>query len=314
MPLRDDWAPAAELIRRLDRVIPPQHWLLDVLLIDDASMTPCVPADFQFDSSSVRTVRTLRLRRNLGHQRAIGIGFVYVAIEMPCDAVVVMDADGEDTAEGVAELLRAFDDTGREQAVFAERIRRSEGVVFRLFYWLYRQIHWILTGIGVRVGNFSVLPYAYLDTLIVLSEIWNHYAAALFRSKLPFKTVPIARGVRISGQSRMNFGALVAHGLSAISVFGEIVGVRVLLVALGGSLLAAAGILVVVLIRLFTDYAIPGWATYAGGILAIIVVQLVTLAATFTLFVLSNRASVGFIPLRDYKLFIARTADLFRHE
>jgi hypothetical protein len=43
-------------------------------------------------------------------------------------------------------------------------------------------------------------------------------------------------------------------------------------------------------------------------------VQLVTLATTFTLFVLSNRASVGFIPLRDYKLFIARTADVFRHE
>jgi len=148
----------------------------------------------------------------------------------------------------------------------------------------------------------------------VLSEIWNHYAAALFRSKLPFTTIPIARGVRISGESRMNFGALVAHGLSAISVFGEIVGVRVLLVALAGSFFAAAGILVVVLIRVFTDYAIPGWATYAGGILAIIVVQLLTLATTFTLFVLSNRASVGFIPLRDYKLFIARTADVFRHE
>jgi len=40
--------------------------------------------------------------------------------------VVVMDADGEDTPEGVAQLLRAYSDTHGETAILAERSRRSE--------------------------------------------------------------------------------------------------------------------------------------------------------------------------------------------
>jgi 2-polyprenyl-3-methyl-5-hydroxy-6-metoxy-1,4-benzoquinol methylase len=81
----------------------------------------------------------------------------------------------------------------------------------------------MLTGISVRVGNFSILPRSYLSTLIVLSELWNHYAAAVFRSRLKFEMIPIPRGRRIAGASRMNFVSLVTHGLSAASVFSDIV-------------------------------------------------------------------------------------------
>jgi hypothetical protein len=261
----------------------------------------------------VRRIRILRLRRNLGHQRAIGLGLAYVAVEMPCDAVLVMDSDGEDTPEGACQLLNTFVAQGGNHVVFAQRARRAEGLVFRTFYFLYRKVHRMLTGISVRVGNFSVVPFADLDTIVVLSELWNHYAAAIFRSKLRFTMTPIARGPRLAGESRMNFGALVAHGLSAISVFGDTVGVRVLLAALGGAVLAFVGLMAVVAIRLFTTQAIPGWATYAAGTMAVIVVQFVTLATTFTLFVLSNRTNLGFIPLRDYPLFIGKVSDIYVH-
>jgi hypothetical protein len=147
-----------------------------------------------------------------------------------------------------------------------------------------------------------------------MSELWNHYAAAVFRSKLPFTMIPIPRGTRIAGTSRMNFVALVSHGLSAISVFGDIVGVRLLIGALAGSLLAGLGMVSVVMIRLFTDLAIPGWATYATGTLAIIAIQMITIGTSFTFFVLSNRTNLGFIPLRDYSLFVEEAVDIYSHE
>ena len=147
-----------------------------------------------------------------------------------------------------------------------------------------------------------------------MSELWNHYAAAVFRSKLPFEMIPIPRGTRINGISRMNFVALVSHGLSAISVFGDIVGVRLLISALAGSVLAGFGTILVVAIRLFTDRAIPGWATYATGTLVIIAIQMITIATSFTFFVLSNRANLGFVPLLDYSLFVEETADIYSHE
>ena len=166
----------------------------------------------------------------------------------------------------------------------------------------------------MRVGNFSILPAEYLSTLVVLSELWSHYAAAVFRSKLPYTMIPIPRGTRIAGRSSMNFVALVSHGLSAISVFGDIVGVRLLIGSMAGVLLAGLGIVVVAMIRLFTSRAIPGWATYATGTLAIIMIQFITIATSFTFFVLSNRMSLGFIPLRDYSLFVGETVEIYSHE
>jgi hypothetical protein len=107
---------------------------------------------------------------------------------------------------------------------------------------------------------------------------------------------------------------LVSHGLSAISVFGDIVGVRLLIGSFLGSLLAGAGIVIVVIIRLFTGLAIPGWATSATGILAVIAIQLITIATSFTFFVLSSRANLGFIPLRDYSWFVEEAVDIYSHE
>jgi hypothetical protein len=168
----------------------------------------------------------------------------------------------------------------------------------------------MLTGISVRVGNFSILPSAYLGTLVVMSELWNHYAAAVFRSGLRFTTTPIPRGYRIAGKSRMNFVSLIAHGMSAISVFGDVVGVRLLIIALAGSSLALLGIMGVVAVRIFTNQAIPGWATYTVGTLVIILIQFITIATSFTFTVLSNRASLAFLPLRDCQLFIAESQEI----
>jgi polyisoprenyl-phosphate glycosyltransferase len=314
MPLRDDWASAAELIRRLDQSISSYACTIEIFLVDDGSLQRCDRDDSQSHFSVVRAIRILRLRRNLGHQRAIAIGLAHIQTTTSCDAVLVMDSDGEDTPEGVVELLRTYSDTHGAKAVFAERSRRSESLVFRSFYHLYRVLHRGLTGISVRVGNFSILPSEYLNTLVAMSELWNHYAAAVFRSKLLFTMIPIPRGTRIAGTSRMNFAALVSHGLSAISVFGDIVGVRLLIGSLAGSLLAGLGIVLVAMIRFFTNRAIPGWATYATGTLAIIMIQFITIATSFTFFMLSNRTNLGFVPLRDYSLFVEEALDIYSHE
>lgn len=311
MPVRDDWPSASELIRQIDRAIDPSRWRLEITLVDDGSVQQHDPAAFASRFSAIRKIRVLRLRRNVGHQRALAIGLVQVQQEGNCDAVAVMDADGEDTPEGLSDLLDAFSRAEGREAIFAKRVRRSESAAFQLFYHLYRLVHLWLTGISVRVGNFSVLPARYLETLVVLPELWNHYAAAVFRSRLPIAMVPIPRGRRIAGKSKMNFVALVMHGLSAVSVFGDTVGVRLLIGSLAGSLLAGLGIVAVLSIRFFTDLAIPGWATYAIGTLAVIMLQMLTIAASFTFFTLSSRASPGFLPLRDCLIFVAESVDVY---
>ena len=102
----------------------------------------------------------------------------------------------------------------------------------------------------------------------------------------------------------MNFVGLVAHGLSAISVFSERVGVRLLIASgiLTGIVLSLlAGALVV---RLTTSLAIPGWATTTVGLLCVLLTQLVMLSLVFVFMVLSGREGTSFLPTRDYAHFV----------
>src|SRR6266852_3108226 len=102
---------------------------------------------------------------------------------------------------------------------------------------------------------------------MVVSELWNHYAAAVFRARILHASLPLPRGTRMAGRSQMIFVSLLVHGLGAISVFSDIVGARLLALTAFGMVMAVLLIGVAAGVRWFTDLAIPGWATYVTGIL-----------------------------------------------
>jgi len=295
----------------LDAALGEQAVNAKVLFVDDWSSVPAPPDLVQTKLKNIVAVETMRLRRNLGHQRAIAIGLCFIHAERKCDAMVVMDADGEDKPEDLPRLVEVFLGEDRRKVIFAQRGRRIADWKFRFGYLLYRWGHRILTGVSVKVGNFSILPAEHLSTLVVVSDTWNHYAASIFKSRIPYGMLPLARGKRLAAGSKMNFVGLVLHGLSAISVFAEIVGARltlaiVALVALLSGLLGA-----VLVIRLGTDWAIPGWATTAAGLLLVIVLQMLTVALGLTLLVLFNRNNLSFLPLRDYRYFVGDVRKLY---
>jgi hypothetical protein len=267
-----------------------------------------------------RAPELLRLRRNLGHQRAIAVALAALASDVDrahdveCEAVVVMDGDGEDSADDIPRLVERLRALPRPEIVFAERTRRAEGLLFRVFYGLFRLAHWLLTGRGVRFGNFSVIPAALLPAFLVLSETWNHYAAAVVRARLPYCTLRTARRKRLRGKSKMNFVSLVAHGLSAVSVFGDVVATRALIAAVTLLGVGAVGIAAALWIRFFTELAIPGWTTNVIAFALILMAQAVTACFVLSIFTLQSRSAMGFLPSRDYGAFIANRGPLHREE
>jgi polyisoprenyl-phosphate glycosyltransferase len=311
VPVFNDWEALGRVIPELDRVLASEPYEPHLLLVDDGSSVPRPPEFLQGPPLvSIREVEHLRLRRNVGHQRAIAIGLAYVHAHLPCKTVLVMDGDGEDRPSDVTSLLRRLEECDHGRIVFAERTRRSEGLVFSSFYHLYRLLHRLLTGYAVRVGNFSVVPGQFLEQLVVTSELWSHYAASVFRSAIPYVTVPAPRGTRVSGKSHMNFVSLAVHGLSAISLYGDIVGVRLLMAASACILVLVAGLGVVVGVRLFTERAIPGWATYAAGILAVMLIQILLSCLALVVLTLGGRVRPGFLPVRDHSYFISHSTKL----
>ena len=298
IPVYNDWEALDQLLPTIDRVLFDHHRSADVLVIDDgSSISPeGTPRDYQ----ALGRIEILRLKRNLGHQRAIAVGLAFVADRIrSCQTLVVMDGDGEDDPKDIPRLLDRFQAEKAEKIVFAERTRRSESIQFRIFYHLYRLVHRILTGFGVRVGNYSVIPRSSLESLVVVSELWNHYAAAAFNSRQPYCTVPTVRAHR-----------LVVHGLSAISVHSEVIGVRMLMTAFVLILLLLLGAVAAVGVRLMTPLAIPGWATTAVGISLVLLAQAVMLALLFCFVTLSGRQGLTFLPIRDYGYFVGDLRNL----
>jgi len=295
-PVYNDWQSLKILAESLTEIAAQHELRIRILAVDDGSTLPA-PADLPAD------LQLIRLARNLGHQRAIAVGLSVAHALGFNQPVMVMDCDGEDRPEDIP-LLLSEHSTYPNQIIFAQRAKRSEGGLFRIFYVLFKGLFILLTGCKINFGNFCLIPPASLERIVYLQEIWNHFAAGVMRSGLPWRTVPTARGVRYAGRSHMNLVALVLHGLSAISVYIEVVYVRLLFAALFIMGLDVLAFLILVYIRFFTLLAIPGWATNVAIGLTVIMVQAVLFLALLSFFVLSCRSAKMFIPIIDYKDFV----------
>ncbi len=304
VPLFNDWEAADVLLDGLDSVFAERPEAVDVLLVDDGSTEPPPDGFAQRRFSALHSIDILRLRRNLGHQRAIAVGLVYVYENRACQAVIVMDSDGEDRPQDIPRLLDLFRQEGASCIAFAARSKRLERFPFRVLYHLYRVIHRLLTGDPVRVGNFSVVPFECLAKLVVVPEIWNHYAAAVIRSRIRFSTIPIPRGRRVAGRSKMNFIGLLLHGLSAFFVYVDIVGARLLVAIALALALETALIAAFVGVRVSASPNAVSLAAYLAALLGIILLQAIPIALILVFSVIGSRINAGFLPLRDCPYFV----------
>lgn len=311
VPVYLEWSTLILLLKLLDDALVDVQRPVSVLVVDDGSPVPMPEALRQMTFRRIQSLDVLLLKRNLGHQRALAVALCHIAAERPCRAVVVMDGDGEDAPADVPRLLAVFEQHGGKEIVFAERLKRSEALLFRVFYRLYRGVHLLLTGIAVRVGNFSVVPGSVLPSLAVSPDLWNHYAASVFNARLPFVTLPTTRAHRLAGRSQMNFTALVTHGLSAISVFRGRVGVRLLLVMMFLMSVTVVSLAVAIVVFLCTDWRIPGWAAATAATLLLALLQICVLVSCFVFLALGGRDSGHFLPIRDCPFFIDRKERLF---
>ena len=297
IPVYEDWDALQTLLLQINGL--SGQWRFKVLLINDHALPP--PGNWLTTPppGSITSIHILLLCRNVGHQRAIALGLCHWWRQCFQGPVVIMDGDGEDQPSDIMRLLEAAQASDWLNIVFAERRKRSENWVFRLGYHAYRYVHICLTGIPVRFGNFSVLSASHIKALIHQSELWNHYAAAVIRSKLSYDSIPTARGNRLAGRSRMNLAGWVSHGLSALSIYSDIMGTRVLLAAMTGFGLSLLSLIIMCLFASGTGAVSAYYGIVISLIVATIFVQAIAASLLFLFMVLGGRASATFIPVRD---------------
>jgi polyisoprenyl-phosphate glycosyltransferase len=311
MPVFDDWNSLDPLLRQLDQELSRKNLKVEILLIDDGSTIKAPSSLGSTGSQQIAKVEILRLRRNLGHQRAIAVALAHIEANVACQAVVVMDADGEDKPEDAVRLIEEFQAGDRASVIFAQRTRRSENLLFRASYFFYQRLYKALTGQEIRIGNFSIIPHQLLTRIVVVSEIWNHYSSGILKARIPHQYIPTDRSNRLAGSSRMNYIQLVIHGLSAISIYGDVIGVRALMATFLLAVVSLVLILTAIVVRSATDLAIPGWATYVIGLSFIILLQSITISFSFVFLILNGRNNYSFLPQRDYQYFVLDVQRVF---
>lgn len=293
IPVFNDWNSCVVLLDRINNAVLACDRTTHILIVDDCSSS--IPRLFHRPEwNAISRIEVLKLAANIGHQRAICAGLVFISQNLSVDCVIVMDADGQDNPTYIPDLIFAHEQQPG-LIVFAERQRRSEGIPFRVGYKLFRLLHWVLLGRRIRFGHFCLIPARFVRRLLLAPEIWLHFAATVLRLGLPYTSIQTDRDVRIADTASMCFSSLALHGLTAISVFIDVALLRILSVIAMILTLSASAFLVSVAIG--GNYQI--WAlVFSGSIVAGL------FGLSVLLLHLWLRAMCQFVPLTDVELLV----------
>lgn len=175
-----------------------------------------------------------------------------------------------------------------------------ETLSFRAFYLAYKWLFSLLTGRSISFGNFMMMKPAALTRLVAMQEMWIHVAGCVLTSKLRLLAIPLDRGPRYAGNSKMNFVGLALHGFKALMVFAEDVLVRVGIACAAVAILSVVGVLAAIVLKVI-GFATPGWFSVALGIMLLVFMQTGTLTLmTLMLTGVVRSGSVVTIAYRDF--------------
>jgi glycosyltransferase involved in cell wall biosynthesis len=271
-PVYEDVQASSRLFRELVELFNDTVF---VVAVDDGSITE--PVQIEHLQKAGASGCVLRLRRNVGHQRAIAIGLSYVSEHMQQQhRVVVMDSDGEELPATILDLL-AHLESEQIDVVVAKRKSRVETFRFKVFYALYKRLFRLMTGRSLGFGNFMALKYHAVKRLVAMQELSIHVAGAVLASKLRTAVCPLDRGPRYAGVSKMNFVGLALHGFKGLMVFAEDVLVRAGIVCAAVATLSIIGTIIAVILKI-TGFSTPGWFSIFLGILVLMFLQTGALA------------------------------------
>jgi len=290
VPVFNDWSSIRHLLSDLDLAFDQATIGAEVYLIDDGSTIP-FPDDFicqQF--SSISRISILTLGQNVGHQKAIAAGIAFLSKRVTDRSVIVMDGDGEDDPALVPKIVNAIQ-CGPSGYVVVRRTTRNEGIIFKTLYWCYKLTFLMLTGQRLEYGNFCGFFGTQLPLLAADTDVPLHLASRILRLRATKTFFDHPKTQRYDGESQMNYTSLITHALASFSVYADLVTIRIFVFWVFLAAISILGILGVIGTRMFTDLAIPGWATGAAGTLINLVVLALTLCINSAVLIISARSA-----------------------
>ena len=227
-----------------------------IYFVDDGSndATWRIIAGFAHDGLPVSGIK---LSRNLGHQNALLAGL----LAAEGDALVSVDADLQDDLQAIEQMVDQFHD-GCDVVYGVRRRRDSDSLGKRLSAGIFYRV---MAGFGARTvynhADFRLMSRRAIESLRGFRE-----ANLFLRGIVPLigfraGVVEYERSARFAGKSKYGMRKMLGLALDAITSFSvlplrlvSVLGLTVFVGATGVTLWA-------LWVALFTDAAVPGWAS-----------------------------------------------------
>jgi len=215
VPVYNEEAVLGVFHSRLSTVLDQIDIPATVFYVDDGS-TDGTPAMLAALLAQDERVGVVTLSRNFGHDIALTAGIDLAE----GDAVIVMDADGQDPPEIIPELVARWLDG--YDVVFGTRVsRKGEPLAKRasasLFYRLMHRVS--KPPIPADTGDFRLLSRRAADALKHVRER-NRYLKGLF-AWIGYRqtSVPYSREPRIAGDTKWSYWRLWNYALDGLTAF-----------------------------------------------------------------------------------------------
>ena len=215
IPNYNDWQSVFKLLENIDLVITGLEEEVSVLIINDAS-TEQRPK-INLNLNNLKSIQVINMKDNRGHARCNAAGLKYINEKEEVDYVIPMDGDGEDRPEEIKLLIekaKEYPDT----VITANRIKRSEGLLFKFCYLIHKYLTFVFTGQSIKFGNYTCLPKHAVVKMNKEAATWSSFSGSLSKITKDRKSIPSIRGPRYFGPSKMSFINLLKHSFSIIAV------------------------------------------------------------------------------------------------
>ena len=223
IPIYNDRESLKILIDNINTEIKDLDHEISLVVINDASSQQIV--DTYPNIENINSIEIVNMKENRGHARCIASGLKYIFEKKEFDFVIPMDGDGEDRPEEIKNFIELSQQSG-EKSLVGERVKRSEGLIFKTCYQFHKFLTLAFTGQSIKFGNFTCLSKTTVKKMLEEKATWNSFSGSLKKIEKDLISTPSIRGKRYFGPSQMSFFNLLKHSLSIISVFRKTVLIR----------------------------------------------------------------------------------------
>ena len=223
IPIYNDRESLKLLIENINYEIKDLNHDISLVIINDASSQQII--DTYPNTENINSIEIINMKENRGHARCIASGLKYIFEKKDFDYVIPMDGDGEDRPEEIKNFIE-ISERSKDKSIIGERIKRSEGIFFKLCYQFHKFLTLAFTGKSIKFGNFTCLSKSTVKKMLEEKATWNSFSGSLKKVENELLSIPSIRGKRYFGPSQMSFFNLLKHSLSIISVFKKTVLIR----------------------------------------------------------------------------------------